>query len=52
VCEFQAEVHNKQMITVFEGSGFAIERSIERGVERVLLKIADEPPPGKPSSDV
>jgi hypothetical protein len=42
----------QQMLTVFEGSGFPIERSIELGVERVLLKIADEPPPGKPSSDV
>ena len=42
--EFQAEVlaDNKQMIAVLEGSGFPIERSTEFGVDRVILKIADD----------
>jgi RimJ/RimL family protein N-acetyltransferase len=43
--EFQAEVlaDNRQMIAVLKGSGFPIDRSTEVGVDRVLLKIANEP---------
>ena len=43
--EFLADVltDNRRMIAVFKGSGFPIEWSIEFGVERVLLTIADEP---------
>jgi GNAT superfamily N-acetyltransferase len=43
--EFEAEVmaENRRMISVFERSGFPIERSNEFGVDSVLLKIADEP---------
>jgi GNAT superfamily N-acetyltransferase len=46
ICEFQADVlaDNRQMIAVLERSGFPIERSTEFGVDRVLLKIGDEPP--------
>ena len=53
VREFLAEVltDNNQMIAVIEGSGFPMERSTELGVDRVLLKIADEPQPSKKRAD-
>jgi hypothetical protein len=31
------------MIATFESSGIPVKRSIEFGIERVLLTIADEP---------
>ena len=54
VREFQAEVltDNRKMIAVLEGSGFPFERSTEFGVDRLLLTIADAPPPGKGPSDM
>jgi GNAT superfamily N-acetyltransferase len=48
VQEFLADVlaENRPMIAVFEGSGFPIKRSVEYGIERVSLRITDEPVEG------